>query len=272
MSKCPRCTILVNFPDDHNGRWYKCPECYSYIRELSLKTSGITRVDLGKSTPTGIVLVPASTVIVKPAARIPTIPRNVIPIPQPTQQNQAKAGSSALAKNTSRGGGTSNSMQTVNVERNSLSLEQIRTRRKQVMDEITSLEEQNRVLFSELMQEYKNDPTWIPIIVENLQAAKENRLKLIGRLQKLNSLEVESLDKKNQELNSKLEFRSAVNTKSDKKPIHFGYSAFVGIGAMIWFTLSIGIQQWEFKTVLMMLGVGVGIALVGWLMGGGANN
>ncbi|MBK9209294.1 MAG: hypothetical protein IPL71_13720 [Anaerolineales bacterium] len=237
-----------------------------------MKTSGLTRVDLGRSTPTGIVPVPTASVIVKPAIRISTIPRNVIPVPQSAQQNQTRTSSPAPSQNASLGG-TSNSSQAANAGRNSLSLEQIKTGRKQVMDEIASLEEQHAGLLKDLTKEYTDDPTWIPFIAAKLQETEQSKLLLFGRLQELNNLETANLSNKIQELNSKLESRSASNTptyiSTSRDSIHFGYSAFPGIGAMIWFTLSMGIQQWEFTTLLMMVGTGIGIAFAGWITGRG---
>jgi hypothetical protein len=46
-----------------------------------------------------------------------------------------------------------------------------------------------------------------------------------------------------------------------------GISAFLGMASMLGFTLYAGIQKWDVKTVLIMLGVGVGIAFAGWLAG-----
>jgi len=141
------------------------------------------------------------------------------------------------------------------------------------MDEITSLEEQNKGLLTDLTKEYNDDPTWIPFIATKLQETEQSRLQLIGRLQELNSLEVTNLANKTQELTSKLESRRVSQppsyTITNTKSIHFGYSAFFGIGTMIWFTLSMGIQQWEFKTLMMIIGTGVGIAFVGWITGRG---
>ncbi len=141
------------------------------------------------------------------------------------------------------------------------------------MDEIASLEEQHDGLLKDLTKEYTDDPTWIPFIAAKLQETEQSKLLLFGRLQELNSLETANLSNKIQELNARLESRPASKTPTyidtSRDSIHFGYSAFLGIGAMIWFTLSMGIQQWDFTTLLMMIGTGIGIAFTGWITGRG---
>jgi|GEM_PF-4807798 len=46
-----------------------------------------------------------------------------------------------------------------------------------------------------------------------------------------------------------------------------GVSAVAGIAGIAGFTLYAGVQQWDLKTVAIMLGVGLGIAFIGWIMG-----
>lgn len=260
MSNCPHCTTLIKFPADHNGRWYKCPECTWYVRELILPNSGLTRIEVGKFNSGSIGPLLPGSFEVKPASRLSTIPRNVTSIPQPSQPNQGKTYSAAPAQNSSQAR-LSNPVRPATSTPN---LEQLRARRKQVAEEIIDLETQNNNLLKDLLQEIDN-PQSVKFIAPKLMEYSENREKFIEELKELDTRESAYSINKAQPATQepKIRYLSAPATK----PIHYGYSVFVGIGVMIWYTLSLGIQQWEFKTVAMMFGAGAGIALIGWLTG-----
>lgn len=260
MSNCPHCTTLIKFPTDHNSRWYKCPECTWYVRELTLPNSGLTRVEVGKLNSGAIAPLLPGSFEVRPSPRLSTIPRNVIPIPQPSQQNQVKTYSATPAQSSSQ----ARLSNPVKPSIPTPSLDQIRARRKQVAKEIIDLEIQNKNLLKDLLQEIDNQRS-VKFIAPKLMEYSENREKFIEELKELDTREsTYSINKAQSSTQQpKVRYVNAPITK----PIPFGYSAFVGIGVMIWFTLSIGIQQWEFKTVAMMFGAGAGIALIGWLTG-----
>lgn len=263
MSNCPRCTTLVKFPTDHNSRWYKCPECSGYLRELSLPNSGLTRVELGKTVPGGISPLLPGSFDVRPASRVSTIPRNVIPIPQPAQQNRTKTNS--IPSDNANKSRLSSPIKPA-ILNNITDIVQVRARRRQIANEILNLEEQNKNLLKDLLQEKDNQQS-VDFIASKLIEYSNNREKFIEELGELDTRENSYLANKSKTPAQELKVQYISTPSAKKEPIPFGYSAFVGIGAMIWFTLSIGVQQWELKTVLMMLGVGVGVALVGWFTG-----
>lgn len=263
MSTCPYCAIPIQFPTGHNGRWGRCPQCNWYVRELSLP-SGVSRVDLGGQTPTGIEPLTAGSVASRPVARPPTVPRRVILLPQSAQTNQARTSAPASTQNTPQNG-TSNSPQTAQVGNISLmNLNQVHTRRKELANELLNIETRNQAFLNDLGQNY-NDPGWVSALTAEMIENSQGRNRLFRINRDLNSREDTLLASRSQPSVSTPSTQPSAPEGNER--VGCGVSAVAGIAGIVGFTLYAGVQQWDLKTVAIMLGVGLGIAFIGWMMG-----
>jgi ElaB/YqjD/DUF883 family membrane-anchored ribosome-binding protein len=148
-----------------------------------------------------------------------------------------------------------------------MNMEQVRAERQRISTDVQALDARNQTLLAELNQ-YSRNPDRVSALSAEMSRQSQRRRELMRRDELLNAREAALVAEQNARTAQAAAQRMASSSSIGENPgMGCGISAFVGAAGMIGFTLYAGISQWDFKTVMIMLGVGVGIAFVGWISG-----
>lgn len=274
MSTCPICRASLSFPSHTD--WYKCPACQGWIRMVR-SSSGVRQFEAGMENANGImpVQIPAnasSTNAPRPSAQ----PRTPEPLRSTTSSVQARSASSSTASpvvpTSTPQARTTNTLRVVlPPEITAMNLERVHAARKTIADELLTLETENQALMDDLSQNYRTPG--VSLISQEMTRRSQTRRDLMERNRLLNIREDSIIATQNSQASLRASQSSTSYSSSSSSsngistPMGCGISAFLGVVGIIGFTLYMGIQQWEFKTLLIMLGVGIGIALISWTIG-----
>ncbi|MBL8063297.1 MAG: hypothetical protein JNK32_09780 [Anaerolineales bacterium] len=152
----------------------------------------------------------------------------------------------------------------------SMSLEQVRAERRRIASEIQELTAQNEALLGRLNQNLQ-DPQQASTLIEEMYRQSRRSRDLARRDDLLNAHERTRIAEQNaqaiQDAAQPMQRASTSDNSNSNSGIGCGISAFAGIAGVIGFALYFGVSRWDFKSVMIMIGVGLGIAIIGWVGG-----
>jgi hypothetical protein len=147
-----------------------------------------------------------------------------------------------------------------------MNMEQVRAERQRISADVQALDARNQTLLAELNQ-YSRNPDRVSALSAEMSRQSQRRRELMRRDELLNAREAALVAEQNARTAQAAAQRMTSSSSIGNPGTGCGVSAFVGVASMIGFALYVGIPKWDFKTVMIMLGVGVGVAFVGWISG-----
>ena len=256
MNNCPFCSTPVSFQTEED--WYACHACQGLVR-LHTPPGGIRRVEAGAQTADQIVPVQL------PEGSRPVDPRpGAQPKPAATRPVQLRSTTPPTAP-VRNAGIPQVSISSTNP--NSMSLEQVRAERQLIAAEVRAVDARNESLVEE-MRQYARNPERLAVLSGEVSRESQRRRELLRRDERLRASEsLQAAKQSAQRFEATTQRVMNPRMKEGDPRMGCGISAFAGAIGIIGFTLYMGISQWDPKTLGIMLGVGVGIAFVGWLSG-----